>query len=37
MGLSQKDTFKSTPNMHNGHAATHPRFKGSQTAGAKQI
>lgn len=26
MGLSQNDTFKSTGNMHNGHAATHPLF-----------
>lgn len=37
MGLSQKDTFKSTADMRNGHAATHPPFKWSQTAPAKQI
>lgn len=37
MGLSQKDTFKSTANMDNGHAVTHPLFKWSQIAAVKQI
>lgn len=30
MGLSQKDTFKSNANMHNGHTSTGSNFKWSQ-------
>lgn len=31
MGLSQKDTYKSNANMHNGHPSTGSTFKWSQT------